>query len=167
MDIHCKPNTLQGSCCGMAGLHQNRQRLESQGWRGGRWGTFSAPLNSILILMATGHLGGPPIVSNPKGKSTTLTWRWRACSSFGYALKPLPQTLQHIALFSNNSPTALWTVFHFNTGMTTCVTSALRMKGITLAKWQQLPKIGKHIGEIGPNLSNLWDWTLSYRGCST
>jgi hypothetical protein len=49
----------------------------------------------------------------------------------------------------------------------THVIFTLWMKGIMLAKWQQLPKIRKHIGQIGPNMSNLWGWTLSYRGCDT
>jgi hypothetical protein len=43
----------------------------------------------------------------------------------------------------------------------------MQIEGITLAEWQRLPKIGKHIGETGPNMSDLWDWTLSYRGCGT
>jgi hypothetical protein len=62
---------------------------------------------------------------------------------------------------------ASWTVFQFGTGMTTRVISALQMRGITLAEWQQLPKIERHIGAIGPSMSDLWGWTLSYRGCST
>jgi hypothetical protein len=75
-----------------------------------------------------------------------------------------------LTLFNNKFPLpnqASWMVFHFDTKVTMRVISALQMKGITLAKWQQLPRIGKHIGTIGPNMSNLWDWTLSYRGCST
>ncbi len=60
-----------------------------------------------------------------------------------------------------------WTVFQFDIGMTTRVISALRMKGITLAEWQQLPRIGKHIGKTGPDMSDLWGMTLSYRGCGT
>ncbi len=60
-----------------------------------------------------------------------------------------------------------WTCFQFNTNVTTHVISTLRMKGITLAEWQRLPKIGKHIGKIGRHTSGLWEWTLIYRGCST
>jgi hypothetical protein len=62
---------------------------------------------------------------------------------------------------------ASWTVFPFDTRVTMHVISALQMKCITLEEWQRLPKIRKHIGQIGTNMSNLWDWTLIYRGCST
>jgi hypothetical protein len=75
-----------------------------------------------------------------------------------------------LTLFNTKFPLpqqASWTVFRFGTKVTMRVISALQMKGITLAEWQQLPKIGKHIGQIGPDMSDLWDWTLSYRGLST
>ena len=62
---------------------------------------------------------------------------------------------------------ASWTVFRLDTKVTTRVISALRMKGITLDEWQRLPTIGKYIGQIGQNMSDLWDWTLIYRGLST
>jgi hypothetical protein len=74
-----------------------------------------------------------------------------------------------LTLFNTKFPLpqqASWTVFRFGTKVTTRVISALRMKGITLAEWQRLPKTGKHIGQIGRNMSDLWDWTLSYRGLS-
>jgi hypothetical protein len=60
-----------------------------------------------------------------------------------------------------------WTCFQFNTRVSMHVISMLQMKGITLAEWQQLPKIGRHIGQTGQNMSDLWGWTLSYRGCGT
>ncbi len=62
---------------------------------------------------------------------------------------------------------ASWTVFHLDTKVTTRVISALRMKGTTLDEWQQLPTIGKYTGPIGQNMSDLWDWTLTYRGLSS
>ncbi len=68
----------------------------------------------------------------------------------------------------NSPPTqASWTCFQFNTNVTTRMISVLQMKDITLAEWQRLPKIGRHIGQTGRHMSGLWDWTLSYRGCST
>ncbi len=57
-----------------------------------------------------------------------------------------------------------WTCFQFDTRVSMRMISALQMKGIMLAKWQQLPKIR---GQTRQNTSNLWGWTLSYRGCST
>ena len=49
----------------------------------------------------------------------------------------------------------------------TRVISTLQMKGITLAEWQRLPTIERHIVQIGSDMSDLWDWTLTHRGCST
>jgi hypothetical protein len=42
---------------------------------------------------------------------------------------------------------ASWTVFHFNTKMTTPVIFALQMKGITLAECQQLPGLEDTLGQ--------------------
>ena len=75
-----------------------------------------------------------------------------------------------LTLFNSKFPLpsqASWTVFQFESGVITRVISALRMRGITLGEWQRLPTIGRHIGQIGPSMSNLWDWTLTHRGCST
>ena len=75
-----------------------------------------------------------------------------------------------LTLFNSKFPLpnqASWTIFQFDTRVTTRVISALQMKGITLDEWQRLPTIGRHIGQIGPSMSNLWDWTLTYRGFST
>ena len=60
-----------------------------------------------------------------------------------------------------------WTCFQFDTRVSMRMISALQMKGITLAEWQQLTRIEKHIKQIGPDMSDLWGWTLSYRGCGT
>ncbi len=65
-----------------------------------------------------------------------------------------------LTLFNKKIPLpkqASWTCFQFNTNVTTRVISALQMKGITLADWQRLPRIGKHIGQIGRHMSGLWD----------
>ena len=75
-----------------------------------------------------------------------------------------------LTLFNKKFPLpqqASWTVFRFGSKVITRVISALQMKGITLAKWQRLPKIGRHIGKTGQHMSGLWDWTLLYRGSST
>jgi hypothetical protein len=56
-----------------------------------------------------------------------------------------------LTLFNQKFPLpnqALWTVFPFCIGMTTHMTSTLRMRGITLAKWQQLPKIENTLGKL-------------------
>ncbi len=73
-------------------------------------------------------------------------------------------------LFNSKFPLpnqASWMVFRLDTRVTTRLISALRMKVILLDEWQRLPTIGKYIGRIGKNMSDLWEWTLTYRGCST
>jgi hypothetical protein len=42
-----------------------------------------------------------------------------------------------------------WTVFHLNCGVVTCVILALQMKPFALDDWRQLPKVGRHVGNIG------------------
>jgi hypothetical protein len=51
-----------------------------------------------------------------------------------------------------------WTIFRLNCKVVTSVTSALRTKPFDLAKWRQLPKVGRHIGKIGAPMSDLWGW---------
>ena len=60
-----------------------------------------------------------------------------------------------------------WNVFRLSSGLVTKVISVLRMTHTTLDEWRRLPKIGAHIGTIGPPMSNLWEWTLTYRGSRT
>ena len=58
---------------------------------------------------------------------------------------------------------ASWTVYQVNSKVYMRVISALRHKHLTLAEWRRLPRHGRSIGPIGPAMSNLWEWTLSYR----
>jgi hypothetical protein len=51
-----------------------------------------------------------------------------------------------------------WTIFHLNCKVVTLVTSALRTRHFMLDDWRQLPKTGKHVGNIGARTSNLWGW---------
>ncbi len=51
-----------------------------------------------------------------------------------------------------------WTVFHLNCGVVTRVILALRMKPFVLEDWRQLPKVRRHVGNIGVPTSNLWGW---------
>jgi hypothetical protein len=52
----------------------------------------------------------------------------------------------------------LWTIFHLNCELVTRVTSALQMRPFKLDDWRQLPKIGRHVGNIGVHTSTLWEW---------
>ncbi len=59
--------------------------------------------------------------------------------SFGNVMERERKTDKDLLTLFNQIPLpnqVLWTVFQFGIGMTTRVISALRMKGITLAKWQ-------------------------------
>jgi len=56
-----------------------------------------------------------------------------------------------------------WTVYQPSLRISMRVISVLRMTTTSADEWRRLPRIGKHIGEIGPDMSNLWEWTLSFR----
>ena len=58
---------------------------------------------------------------------------------------------------------ASWTVYQPSTAISTRVISALRHKRLSMDEWRRLPPRGKSIGPIGPAMSNLWEWTLSFR----
>ena len=71
-----------------------------------------------------------------------------------------------LCLFNSRFPLpnkASWTVYQVSSDISMRVISALRHKHLTLAEWRRLPQHGRSIGPIGPAMSNLWDWTLSYR----
>jgi hypothetical protein len=51
-----------------------------------------------------------------------------------------------------------WTIFCLNCEVVTHVTSTLRTKPFDLTKWRRLLKVGRHIGQIGAPMSNLWRW---------
>jgi hypothetical protein len=54
-------------------------------------------------------------------------------------------------------------VFQIHSDVAMRVILILRTKHFLLDKWRQLPKIGSLTGTTGPNMSHLWDWTLTYR----
>ena len=56
-----------------------------------------------------------------------------------------------------------WTVFRPSNAICTRVLSVLRMKDISMGEWLRLPSRGKLLGDIGAPLSNLWEWTLTFR----
>ena len=58
---------------------------------------------------------------------------------------------------------ASWNVFHLSSEISTRVISILRTKDFSLDEWRRLPKIGINIGTVGLPMSNLWQWTLTYR----
>ena len=78
-----------------------------------------------------------------------------------------PTDRQFLTFFNNRFPLpsqVSWNVFQLNSKIAMRVISALRMTRISLGEWQRLPKIGRHIGQIGSNMSGLWEWTHTFRG---
>jgi hypothetical protein len=60
-----------------------------------------------------------------------------------------------------------WTLFRLSSKIATKIISILQTKAIDADAWRRLPKPGKLIGPIGNASSNLWAWTLTYRGSTT
>lgn len=58
---------------------------------------------------------------------------------------------------------ASWNVFQISSAISTRVIFILQTKDFSMDKWHRLPKIGRNIGPIGAPMSNLWEWTLTYR----
>jgi hypothetical protein len=58
---------------------------------------------------------------------------------------------------------ASWNIFQISSAISTRVISILRTKDFSMDEWRRLPKIGKNIGHNGAPMSNLWEWTLTYR----
>ncbi len=56
-----------------------------------------------------------------------------------------------------------WNVFQIHTDVAMCMILILWTKHFLLDEWRRLPKIGSLTGTTGPNMSHLWDWTLTYR----
>ena len=56
-----------------------------------------------------------------------------------------------------------WNVFQLHSDVAMHVILILRTKHFLLDEWRRLPKIGSLTGTTGPNMSHLWDWTLTYR----
>ena len=57
---------------------------------------------------------------------------------------------------------ASWTVFSPSNAASVKVISVLRMQHFEMGEWLQLKKAGKHVGEFGVPLSDLWEWSLGY-----
>ncbi len=53
-------------------------------------------------------------------------------------------------------------VFRPNYTVVMHVILALRMKPFALNNWRQIPKVGRHNGEIGVPTSNLWGWIHTF-----
>ena len=62
---------------------------------------------------------------------------------------------------------ASWNVYRIAPAICTRVISALRMQASSTDAWRRLPRRGTYGGPIGSPMSDLWDWTLTYRTSST
>ncbi len=56
-----------------------------------------------------------------------------------------------------------WNVFQLHSDVAMRMILILQTKHVLLDEWRQLPKNGSLPGTTGPNMSHLWDWTLTYR----
>jgi hypothetical protein len=71
-----------------------------------------------------------------------------------------------LTLFNSTFPLpgqTSWTIFQLTYAIGMRVTSALLMSDFTLEEWRRLPRVGKTVGAVGPAMSGLWEWTLTYR----
>jgi hypothetical protein len=60
-----------------------------------------------------------------------------------------------------------WTAFQPSSAICMRVISVLRMMAFGMEEWRRLPSAGKHTGNIGKPMSNLFEWTLTYRESHT
>jgi hypothetical protein len=74
---------------------------------------------------------------------------------------------EFLTMFNHMFPLPLknsWTNYQVSFKIYTRVISVLRMKDSTMDEWRRLPRSGRPIGETGSPMSDLWGWTLSFRG---
>ncbi len=70
-----------------------------------------------------------------------------------------------LTLFNSMFPLQMqksWTVYHPNCTVVMRAISILQMKPFMLDGWRQLPKVGRHIGNIGAHMSDQWEWIHTY-----
>jgi len=131
-----------------------------------RQSRVAAQLLRALALRLHKHHACPLTPIHIPGKQNTMTDI--PSRSFGSVPEWHCRTNHDLlTLFNRTFPLpgqGYWTVFQLNSALAMKVTSVLRMRHTTLEEWRRLPKIGAHIGKIGPPMSNLWGWTLTYRG---
>ena len=70
-----------------------------------------------------------------------------------------------LTLFNSTFPLpaqASWNIYQLSSDIATRVISILRMKAFTADEWRRLPRKGHYIGNIGPPMSTLWEWTHTF-----
>ncbi len=73
---------------------------------------------------------------------------------------------EFLTLFNSTFPLpnqASWTIFRLSSAIVMRVISTLQMKVFTGDNWRRLPTKGKLLGDVGPPMSSLWDWTLTFK----
>jgi hypothetical protein len=71
-----------------------------------------------------------------------------------------------LTLFNNSFPLpnqSSWTVYRPSSAITSRIMSVLANEVLEMDEWRRLPRPGRHTGEIGSGIANLWEWTLSFR----
>ncbi len=125
----------------------------------------AASLVAALALWLKTHRCCPLTPQHIRGKDNTIT----DIPSRSFGTKPqwhFKTDIELCTFFNSHFPLpnqTSWNVFQIHSDVAMHVISILRTKHFLLDKWWRLPKIGSITGPIGPNMSHLWDLTLTYR----
>jgi hypothetical protein len=126
----------------------------------------AANLVAALALQLKTHQCCPLTPQHIRGKENRIT-DIPSCS-FGTEPQWHFKTDNKLCTFFNShfplpNQTTSWNVFQIHSGVAMRVISILQTQHFLLDEWRQLPKIGSITGPTGPNMSHLWDLTLTYR----
>lgn len=115
--------------------------------------TRVSPLTTLHIA------GNENAMTDIPSRSFGSTARWHC-----------PNDNSFLTLYNSSFPLPTqesWTAYRLSSKASMRVTSILLMRDFTMAEWRRLPKPATPIGKIGSSLSNLWEWTLTYRRSPT
>ncbi len=130
-----------------------------------RHSIIAASLIPALALWLKTHQSYPLMPQHIKGKENAIT----AIPSCSFGTEPewhFKSNTEVITFFNSHFPLpnkTSWNIFQIHSDVAMRVISILWTKHFSLDEWRQLPKIGSITGPIGPNMSHLWDLTLTYR----
>jgi hypothetical protein len=115
--------------------------------------TKASPLTTLHIS------GGENAMTDIPSRSFGSTARWNC-----------PCDTSFLTLYNSTFPLPnqeSWTAYRLSSKISTRVISILLMRDFSMAEWRRLPRPAVPIGKIGSSLSNLWEWTLTYRALTT
>jgi hypothetical protein len=130
-----------------------------------RHSIIAANLVAALALWLKTHRCCPLTPQHIRGKDNTII----DIPSRSFGTKPqwhFKTNIELHTLFNSHFPLpnqTSWNVFQIHSDVAMRMISILRTKYFLLDEWRQLLKIGSITGPIRPNMSHLWDLTLTYR----